>query len=75
MRLKGAGFHMRKLHLRKSAQNIKAHLNKFFWTISVGVPDSCHREEGKKFARTFRKSSCKRCVVLVFQDLGWFVGL
>ena len=39
------------------------------------VPDSCHRGRRQKFARTSRKSSCKRGVFLVvFRDLGWVLG-
>ena len=47
----------------------RAYLKSFCW-----VPDSCHRKAGEKFARTFRKSSRKRGVFLVFRDLGWAFG-
>ena len=53
----------RKIHPKKSTRNKKVHLNKFFWTISVGFLTRVTGSLGRqKFARTFRKSSRERGV-------------
>ena len=68
-------FHRRKIHPKKSTQNKKVHLNKFFWTIRVGFLTRLTGSR-EKFARTFRKSSRKRGVFFwYFGILGGFGGL
>ena len=63
---------------KKSTRKNPPKLEKFIWTsfseqFPLG-PWSVSRGRWQKFARTFRKSSCKRGVFLVFRDLGWVLG-
>ena len=72
----GTIYQRRKIHPKKSTQNIKkVHLNKFVWTIFVGfLSTSWHASQGRrqKFARTLRKSSGKNALSFwVFRDFGW----
>ena len=67
------GFFWRKTHPKKSTQNKKVHLNKFFWTISVGFL-TCVTGKKAKVRANFRKSSRERGAFLVFRDFGWAFG-
>ena len=60
---------------QKNPPKIKSSFEQVFLNNFRRVPDSRHRGRRQKFARTFRKSSCKRGVFfLVFRDFGWVFG-
>ena len=62
------------IHPKKSTQNKKVHLNKFFLNNFRGFPDLCHREEGSS-RELFKKVRVNAVFLCYFGILGEFWGL
>ena len=64
----------RKIHPKQATQNIKVHLNEFFWTISVGFLTRVTGKKAKVRANFSKKFAWMRCFLGVFRDFGWVCG-